>query len=372
MYPTPDLWGVFLTPSYAAPDFIDLENGFFKFSGIEAGENTFVPQSFGSVHFLPTTSTIDVSSNIGPFVFYRPTYINDEDSSDTFMSSPVCIEVQSDGKFLMGYACGNNNTGEKFHPENDEYLVRIESDGSKEDVSTFEVNVSTTNDGLSGIYEIQEYDISGTKKILVRNGCYGYLFDEAEGSSSNARNHLARFNSDGSFDTSFTIDTDNRINSMEVYSPYLVIIGDFTKVYSGGSWTNKNGVCVIDLTGSGSLYGTLGDSSISGLLENVVSVYSNRAYLASYASGTSNVLKYQFSGTLDDSTFLSSNFSGIISQIYFGSSGLFVGGYTGSIGLGNETPVLNKYSTAGTLNATFSDNDIDDFSDSIGSKGYGC
>ena len=131
-------------------------------------------------------------------------------------SSVYTIAVQADGKILVG---GNFT---KFQDNNQNYLIRLNPDGSKD--NTF--NIGT------GFVKVKDYDRGGTVhtiliqpdgKILVGGGFKSY--------QGNTQNYLIRLNPDGTKDTTFDIGTG--FNDIV----YCLAMQNDGKIVAGGSFS---------------------------------------------------------------------------------------------------------------------------------------
>jgi len=132
-------------------------------------------------------------------------------------SSVYTIAVQADGKILVG---GNFT---KFQDNNQNYLIRLNPDGSKD--NTF--NIGT------GFVKAKDYSRGGTVhtiliqpdgKILVGGGFKSY--------QGNIQNYLIRLNADGTKDTTFDIGNgfDNIVYCLAMQNDGKIVVGgDFSK-----------------------------------------------------------------------------------------------------------------------------------------------
>jgi uncharacterized delta-60 repeat protein len=135
-----------------------------------------------------------------------------------FSSTVVSIDVQSDGKILVGgiYTTLNGNIRNR--------LVRLNSDGTED--SAFYTNMGTAFGGL-----INDIRIQSDGKILV-----GGNFTTFNG---NTRNRLLRLNSDGTEDTTFYTNLGtgfvSNVSDINIQSNGKIVIGGLFGTFNGNT-----------------------------------------------------------------------------------------------------------------------------------------
>lgn len=137
------------------------------------------------------------------------------------------IAVQSDGKILIG----GRFIGYNFQPAN--RIARINTDGSVD---------STFNSGLGANDEIRDIDIQPNGKIII-----GGVFTSYDGT---AVNRVARLNTDGSLDSTFSTGTGatpNAVQAVAAQGNGSIIIGGGFDFYDG---VERNGIARIKIDGT--------------------------------------------------------------------------------------------------------------------------
>jgi uncharacterized delta-60 repeat protein len=135
-----------------------------------------------------------------------------------FSSTVVSIDVQSDGKILVG----GGFTG--FNGNTRNFLIRLNSDGTED--SAFYTNMGTAFGGL-----INDIRIQSDGKILV-----GGNFTTFNG---NTRNRLLRLNSDGTEDTTFYTNLGtgfvSNVSDINIQSNGKIVIGGLFGTFNGNT-----------------------------------------------------------------------------------------------------------------------------------------
>ena len=136
------------------------------------------------------------------------------------------IAIQSDGKILIGgqFSTYNGTTRNR--------IARVNTDGTLD--ATFPSTVGAGN-------TIQSIAIQPDGKILI-----GGQFTSYNGT---ARNRIARVNSDSTLDTGFAVGTglNNTLNAITIQSDGQILIGGFFTTYNG---TGRSGLARINTNGS--------------------------------------------------------------------------------------------------------------------------
>ena len=154
------------------------------------------PYSFAAVGELDTTFTTNIGTG------FDTGFVND-------------IKVQSDGKILVG------GDFTEFDGTTSNYIARLNSDGTLD--TTFTTNIG---DGFNDT--VDSIAIQSDGKIVVGGGA----FTEFDGTTSN---YIARLNSDGTLDTTFTTNLGDGFDA-EVYDVAIqsdgkiIAVGDFWEI----------------------------------------------------------------------------------------------------------------------------------------------
>lgn len=265
-----------------------------------------------------------------------------------FNDRVAAIAVQSNGKVLVGY------WGTQFNSSAANKLVRLEADGTLDATfGTVGVNFEQYNNGPMDIA------IQGDGKILV--GGWFVSFDEE------AQRFLARFNTDGTLDT--TLDIANkfayagyagpRINGVavsgtDIFVAHSLYYYEDTKLY-GISKLNSTGALQsgfnvpatsnIDLLCDGS--GPLGMGMAFQPVNKLIYVCESNRY-----DGLKYIRRFNMDGT-EDETFHLAQVSGMIRVVAVQSTGkIIIGGDFYNID-GIDSNYLARLNSDGTLDASF-------------------
>jgi uncharacterized delta-60 repeat protein len=141
-------------------------------------------------------------------------------NTGTGFNNPVySIAIQSDGKIVIGgfFTTFNGVTVNR--------IVRLNSDGTLD--TTF-----TTNTGTAFNNTVDSIAIQSDGKLII-----GGQFSTFNGVTAN---YIVRLNSDGTIDTAFTANTDTALNS----SIYSIAIQSDGKIVIGGFFTTFNGLTI--------------------------------------------------------------------------------------------------------------------------------
>lgn len=128
------------------------------------------------------------------------------------------VVIQSDGKAIIGGDFTAYNDIAKGR------MVRLNTDGSID---------TSYNIGTGALYRIWTMELQSDNKLLIGGEFQAY--------NGVARNRIARINTDGTLDTTFTIGTGADSTVMSLY------VQADNKIYIGGSFSNFNNVSRIGL-----------------------------------------------------------------------------------------------------------------------------
>ncbi len=226
------------------------------------------------------------------------------------------ITVQADDKILIGGGFTSLTEG-ITHSRN--HLARLHTDGSVE--VDFSLNsIVNTNDYAT----VSSIAVQSDNKVLIAGS-----FSQIGGV---ARNNIARFNADGSIDTSFTVGTNGTISSMVVQADNKILVcGDFTiiggwairyiaRLNSDGSvdtsfYPNPNSIVhTIAVQSDGKIIAGGQFSTIGGLLnKNIARLYSTGAGDSSYSTSANGPV-YSFVVQSDGKIVVGGNFTKIGGQ----------------------------------------------------------
>jgi len=204
-------------------------------------DNTFGVVGGGFMYLTsetPNVYSIAVQSDqkilvVGYFTSYRGAWcdgiarLNSDGSFDNTFNTGVgtvygaySIVCQNDGKILIGggFTSYNGNSSNK--------IARLNSDGSFD--NTFSIGTGF-NTAINEIYAII---IQSDGKILVGGGFNSY--------NGNSCNNIARLNSNGSFDNTFNVGNglNGRAYSINIQSDGKILVGGIFTDYNGNSCNN--------------------------------------------------------------------------------------------------------------------------------------
>jgi len=278
-----------------------------------------------------------------------------------FNSTVTSIAIQSDGKIV----CGGGFT--TFNSVTVNFIARLNSDGTRD--TTF-----TTNTGTGFNSTVTSIAIQSDGKIV----CGGY-FTTFNGTTVN---HIARLNSDGTLDTTFTTNTgtsfDTWVTSVAIQSDGKIVCG--TEFNFNTFTTQFNGVNInhiARLNSDGTLDTTFTTNTGTGFdfSINSIAIQSDGKLVIGGGFATFNgttvnfIARLNSNGTLD-TTFTTNNGTGFdldINSIAIQSDGKLVcGGYFTTF---NGVTVNNivRLNSDGTRDTTFTTNTGTAFNSLVGS-----
>jgi uncharacterized delta-60 repeat protein len=254
--------------------------------------------------------------------------------SNGFTTNMYSIEIQSDGKILVG---GDFTT---FSGSSQNLLIRLNSDGSKDE--TFNIG-----SGFGGP-NVRTLAIQSDGKILA-----GGLFFSFSGES---QNYLIRLNSDGSKDTTFNIGDgfNSDVISVAVQSDGKILVGgDFT-TFSGSS-QNK----LIRLNSDGSKDETFNIGSGFDSAIQSIAIQSDGKILVggqftTFTGSTQNYLiRLNTDGSKDTSFNIGDGFSSSVRSIQIQSDGKILVGGDFTQFTGSSQNYLIRLNSDGSKDSTF-------------------
>ena len=252
---------------------------------------------------------------------------------DGFNNSVISIQIQSDGKLLMG---GDFSSYDNVSRNR---ITRLNSNGSID--NTF--NIGT---GFNG--RVETIQIQSDGKILV-----GGTFSSYNGTTSNK---IIRLNSDGSVDNTFNIGTgfNSDVISIQIQSD--------TKILVGGEFTEYNGTTsnkIIRLNSDGGIDNTFNVGT--GFNDDVetIQIQSDGKILVGglfteYNGTTSNgLIRLNSDGSVDDTLYIGTGFDGSVLTIQIQSDGkiLVGGGFQGYSGTTSNH--ITRLNSDGSIDDTF-------------------
>ena len=269
------------------------------------------------------------------------------------------VEIQSDGKILLGGSFTNYNATGKNR------LIRLNSDGTEDTAFSANAVVSGTTPKFSGA--VNKVVVQADGKILVVGNFLNY-------SATTGKHYLIRLNSDGTEDTAFSANAvvngvTNRFNSSlnTVYvqgDGKILVGGGFTNWSSGTGKSylirfNSNGTEDTTFTTNAVLTGVTAKFN-----SNILSITTNgsgNVYVAgdftnyNAQTGKNRILKFDSSG-IEDTTFSTNTLSKVNSTVSSVSvnpaGGIVIGGaFIGYDSLYNYIVAINA---DGTTNSSFS------------------
>ena len=267
---------------------------------------------------LHTDGNIDTSFNIG----------------SGFDSSVFALSIQSDQKIVVG---GSFST---YNGISSNLIVRLNTDGSHD--PTFNIG-----GGFNNI--VETISIQSDQKIVV-----GGFFTSYSGISSN---RIARLNTDGSYDLTFTIGSgfNSSVNGLSILPDQKIVIG--------GPFTTYNSIScskIVILNTDGSVYSefnkNLGyDESVRDVIYNNVS---GKIFVGGYMSrrngvSSSRIARLNTDGSYDSTFNIGGGFNNIVETISIQSDGrINVGGvFTSYSGISSNR--IARLNSDGSYDSTF-------------------
>jgi len=232
-------------------------------------------------------------------------------SGTGFNNNVTTIALQSDGKILVGGLFSS------YDGENEMAIVRLNSDGSKDNSFYLGSSFSGYNSNVSNI------KIQSDGKILV-----GGNFSTFDGLSASK---IIRLNSDGSRDNTFNIGTgfDYNVTCITIQSDGKILVGGNFNIYNGAT-ANK----IIRLNTNGTKDTTFNtgiafNNSVKTIVEQSDGKIFVGGHFTSYNGVTENrIIRLNSNGTKDLSFNSGIGFSSFVNSIAIQSDGkIFAGGY---------------------------------------------
>ena len=267
---------------------------------------------------LNSDSSVDITFNIG----------------DSFDSSVISIQIQSDNKILVG------GQFESYNGTTSNYIIRLNSDGSIDE--SFNIG-----DGFNDyVFSIQ---IQSDGKILV-----GGQFDSYNGTTSN---YIIRLNSDGSIDESFNIGDgfNDFVRVIKIQNDGKILVGGWFNEYNG---TTSNRI--IRLNSDGSIDNTFNIGNGFNNNVRVIQTQSDGKLLvggafSSYNGTSSNrLIRLNSDGSRDNTFNIGTGFDNNIRVIQVQSDGKILVGGAFEIFNGDETKVyFLRLNSNGSIDTSF-------------------
>jgi uncharacterized delta-60 repeat protein len=224
------------------------------------------------------------------------TFCNNAVDGAKFSNGAYKIELQSDGKILVGGLFTNyaGTTGRN-------YLIRLNSDGTLD--TTF---CNNAVDGAKFNNSASRITIQSDGKILVGGGTF------VNYAGTTGRNYLIRLNSDGTLDTDFCINAvdgakfNANIHAIELQSDGKILVGGPFTNYAGTTGRNQ----LIRLNSDGTLDTDFCNNAVDGAKFNnsasIIELQSDGKILTgggftnySGTTGRSYLIRLNSNGTLD-------------------------------------------------------------------------
>jgi uncharacterized delta-60 repeat protein len=232
------------------------------------------------------------------------------------------IRLQPDGKIIIaGDFTDYLYSGVTY---NSTYLIRLNSDGT----------VDTSFDIMSGSAgfddSVKTIHIQNDGKIIV-GGDFTQL---VRNSITYTLNHIVRFNSDGSVDTSFSGGTrfDDSVNKVEVQDDGKIVVGGKFTSYDGQSYNS-----IIRLYGDGTIdptfiigtgiTGTPPNQYVNDVLKDGDKLLVVGSFSSYNGNSVNNIVRILSNGSIDPTFDTGTGFNGITTSIGIQSTGhIVVGG----------------------------------------------
>jgi len=225
---------------------------------------------FGLVRYN-TNGTID--NTFGSFGIKKTDFGSTEDKA-------TAMDLQADGKIMVAGVC-SAYSDTKF------YVIRYNTDGSID--STYS-NMATIgdNDGVNSIA------IQSDQKIVIGGSLHSPSeYSQEESDRSNSNYAIARFNTNGSLDNTFSDDGITIIDVLDDDVVNAIVVQRNGKIIAGGS--SNNTISLIALNTNGTLDSTFGnngmvttEASTSFNTIRGMEIYNNKLYIAGYGQYPGN------------------------------------------------------------------------------------
>ena len=255
------------------------------------------------------------------------------------VSSVISTEIQSDGKILVGGDFTVYQGSEQFYYK----AIRLNSDGSKD--STFDIG-SGFLDYYDTVYSIA---IQSNGNIL-----FGGQFFGLAGSS---QNYLIKLNSNGSKDTSFNIGSgfNEVVQSIAIQSDGKILAGGSFSTFTGSS---QNGLIRLNTDGSKDTSFDIGSGFFGPNVESL-EIQSDGKILAVgnffefTGSSQSRLIRLNSDGSKDTSFDIGSGFNGPTNSIAIQSDGKILVGGVYTTYQGSSQNSLIRLNSNGSKDSTF-------------------
>ena len=252
---------------------------------------------------------------------------------------PISLTIQSDGKILVG------GTFTSYNGTTQNYLTRLNTDGTRD--TGFNLQGVGFNNGTRGIA------VQSDGKIIVSGIFTTY--------NSATQNRLIRLNSDGTKDTGFSVGTgfNGGATAVAIQSTGKIVVGGLFTTYNG---TTSNYIARLNTDGTidttfttniGTGFGS-GSSIFSIAVQSDDKILVGGIFTSFNGTTQNRIIRLNSDGTRDTSFVTGTGFNDSTFAIDIQSDGnIIVGGqfssYNGSsVGYG-----IAKLSSSGALNATF-------------------
>ena len=234
------------------------------------------PTSISYLARLNSDGSVDTSFNPNP--------------SGTYGGNVTAIAVQSDGKILIGgYFTTLQPAGVILARPRPIILARLNADGS----------IDTTFEPANPNAPVDAIVIEPNGQILI--GGTFLTVQPSGAATATVRNHVARFNVDGSLDTTFDPNAGNPgnlVTSFAVQSDGKILMGGyFTSLDPNGSTTSYTADCLARLNSDGTVDTTFtpqfsGGVNALAVLANGQILVAGRFSVVNYADGSSFSARY--------------------------------------------------------------------------------
>lgn len=277
------------------------------------------------------------------------------------------VALQPDGKIIAGgFFTGVSPNGGAVLPRN--YIARFNIDGTLD--TTFDPNAD---------YLVTSIAVQPNGKIIAGGG---FTSVAPNGGAAAVRNHIARFNADGTLDASFDPNADSNINSIAIQNDGRIIIaGSFTSVtpnaeitYTRHRIARFNADGTFDATFDAGLDQAASTAAVQADGKIIVGGYFNNILTNGSPTATRNrIARFHADGTLD--TAFSPGTNNVIRSITIQPDGkILAGGYFTTITPNGGAAVTRngaaRINLDGTLDTAFNPNvNGDVFSTAVQSDG---
>jgi uncharacterized delta-60 repeat protein len=329
------------------------DNTFTKGTGFDSPVVSIAPQSNGKIlvggYFSSYNDGTDHSVGYIARLNSDGTFDSTFSPGAGFDGSVYTLAIQGNGKIIVGGAFTSYNDGTDHSVGN---IARLNSDG------TFD-NTFSPGAGFDG--SVYTLAIQGDGKIIA-----GGSFSSYNDGIAHSVGNIARLNSDGTFNNTFSPGTgfDSDVYTLAVQSNEKILVGGYFSSYNDG--TDHSVGYIARLNSDGTFDNTFSPGAGFDNDVNTVTVQGDGKIIVggafiSYNDGTTHslgrIVRLNSDGTFDNTFSPGAGFDGSVDTLAIQGNGkIIVGGFFSSYNDGTDHSVGNiaRLNSDGTFDSTFS------------------